>query len=77
MMNMFLNQKRSNDDVAADNDCERVISNCIECPDTGRPPDTGIVTCDYFNSPLNVSHPIPPQSLDAGQAMRPEYDSWA
>ena len=54
-----------------------VISTCPERTDTGRPPDTVIATCDYFNSPLNVSHLIPPQSLDAGQAMRPEYDNWA
>jgi hypothetical protein len=54
-----------------------VTSICPERTDTGRPPDTVIATCDYFNFPLNVSHLIPPPSLDAGQAMRLENDSWA
>ena len=54
-----------------------VTSICPERTDTGRPPDTVIATCDYFNSPLNMSQLVPPPSLDAGQAMRLENDSWA
>ena len=54
-----------------------VTSTCPERTDTGRPPDTVIATCDYFNSPLKPSQPIPPHNLEAGQAMRQEYDSGA
>ena len=58
-------------------DLSVVISTCPIRADAGRPPDTVIATCDYFSSPLNISQLVPPLSLDAGQAMRLENDSWA